>query len=370
VELYEEGGWDVNVILGIDLDNDGIFEADLPAWHGIGEPYWNVTNLHGDTFAEMDGAYGPLGGNVEDWVYAYDTSRWWTPNATGNGLSKDLYCTLGQLIERVDEGEWDTNIPNSNVRVLLIKLLLGGSGSWNDERAYVEAVYLQTAGEYTEYWFDFEPVPYIELSPNQGISTYLVSGHYFTPDAEVILRWDGEVMPVLPPVVEVQNDGNFYALGVVQTQGEAGVHIVNATDEGERTAIVKFIVPDLTGPQGPKGDTGATGPMGPQGLQGIQGVQGSKGDKGDKGDTGEQGLQGVQGVQGEQGEKGDTGLVGPEGPQGETGSQGPTGPKGDVGARGPAGVAGTPADMTLVYLALVLAAIAIVIAIVSLRRKK
>jgi predicted ribosomally synthesized peptide with SipW-like signal peptide len=152
IDLFGAKGWDVNVILGIDLDGDGVFEANLPAWHGIGGTMHQAVDLHGDTFAEMDGKLGPLTADLS-WteIDALATPRWWTPNKDGNGLSGSgsgftvppaLYCTFADLLLRIGNPTWDTNIPNTNVKVKVIKLVIGGAGSWVDERAYVRDISL------------------------------------------------------------------------------------------------------------------------------------------------------------------------------------------------------------------------------------
>lgn len=124
--IYGEGKYGANVILGIDVDGDG-YEADDLAWH-IGTTQHSPTVLGDDTFIAMDGA--PLGSAVK--VDALSRSGWWTPNVAGDGLSSTLYCSFNDLLTRIDEGGWDTNVPNTSVQVSLIRLVIGGSGSWVD----------------------------------------------------------------------------------------------------------------------------------------------------------------------------------------------------------------------------------------------
>jgi len=121
------GQYGANVILGIDVDGDG-YEADDLAWH-IGETQHKSEVLGNDTFIEMDGVlFYPNPKRVE----ALSVGKWWTPNTTGNGLSVDLYCLFPELLTRISEGGWDTNVPNTSVQVSLIRLIIGGSGSWMD----------------------------------------------------------------------------------------------------------------------------------------------------------------------------------------------------------------------------------------------
>ncbi|MFH1473560.1 MAG: hypothetical protein ABIE55_01565 [Candidatus Aenigmatarchaeota archaeon] len=113
----------------------------------------------------MDGALGPLGSTF-DWtkIDALATPRWWTPNAGGDGLSgagygytvpPALYDTFTNLLTKIDDGTWDTNIPDTNVKVKLIKLVIGGSGSWMNETAFVDDLSLNNViimSEPPEYW--------------------------------------------------------------------------------------------------------------------------------------------------------------------------------------------------------------------------
>jgi hypothetical protein len=143
VTWWGANGWDVNVVLGIDLDGDGVFESDLPAWHQ-GATMHTTAVLKGDTFMEMDG------GVMNPWPPAWKTvnalaagawpgvGQWWTPNASGNGLSINIWNDWPTTLSKIAAGGWDTNVPNTNVRVKMIKLLIGGSGSWMDETAFVK----------------------------------------------------------------------------------------------------------------------------------------------------------------------------------------------------------------------------------------
>jgi hypothetical protein len=157
VTSYTTSGWDVNVVLGVDVDGDGVFEADVAGWH-VTDSH-NATLLGGDSFIEMDGALGPLGAPL-GWtqVNALTTARWWTPNFTGDGLSKDLYCSFADLLTKIGEGGWDTNILNTGMKVKCVKLLIGGSGSWMGETAYVDDVTINGKT------YDFEPTSSVGLT--------------------------------------------------------------------------------------------------------------------------------------------------------------------------------------------------------------
>ena len=98
------------------------------------------------------------------------------------------------------------------------------------------------------------------------------------------------------------------------------------------------ILMNIMGATGASGSDGATGATGSTGATGAVGPLGPRGQVGEIGATGAQGLQGIQGVKGEMGDVGATGA---------TGSIGLT------------GLAGKDADTNMVYLALIMAFIAV-----------
>ena len=121
--VHGTGSFGANVVLGIDADGDGIYEAEDLAWH-FGH---NPTALGDDTFIAMDG----VPPNVVK-VDAFNVSQWWTPNVAGDGLSLTPNCTFPNLLTEIDGETCDTNVPNTSVKVSLIRLVVGGSGSWRD----------------------------------------------------------------------------------------------------------------------------------------------------------------------------------------------------------------------------------------------
>lgn len=128
-------GWGVNVILGVDADGDGTYESDDLAWH-IGATQHSPAVLGDDTFIEMDGI-GPLGAPI-DWTQrdAYNIAQWWTTNVGGDGLSSDCYETLPNIFS-VGCTDKKANLEPTD-KVMVIKLVIGGSGSWMGETAYVD----------------------------------------------------------------------------------------------------------------------------------------------------------------------------------------------------------------------------------------
>jgi len=165
IDLLGAKGWDVNVILGVDADGDGVFRADLPAWHQ-GPTSHTAAPLAGDSFVEMDGWIGMTGeqlvwpsGNAwgglsMDWdwtqINAYDgaTYGWWTPNVAGTATAYFGHITSGPFGPDTDpssflawlDGPKDDSAIDKGDRVKLVKFVIGGSPSWNDETAYVDEV--------------------------------------------------------------------------------------------------------------------------------------------------------------------------------------------------------------------------------------
>jgi parallel beta-helix repeat protein len=143
IKSYGASGWDVNVILGIDANNDGAFTADVAGWH-IGSNAWTLTALNGDTFIEMDGPAKDPTTNVWKEINALTTAQWWTPDQSGAGFAKSdtypwtFYGTFADLINVFIPDSTQTSlIPDASVHVKVIMLVIGGSGSWVDETAYL-----------------------------------------------------------------------------------------------------------------------------------------------------------------------------------------------------------------------------------------
>lgn len=164
IASYAPNGWSVNVALGIDADGDSVFEADVAEWH-VGSNAWTLAALNGDTFVEMDGVSGnPATGSWSE-TDALSVAQWWTPDNSGAGFAKsDAYpwTFYGSLADFVGLFLPDTNqtslITDADARVLCVKLLIGGSGSWMDETAYVDDVTINGVT------YDFEPTSSVGLT--------------------------------------------------------------------------------------------------------------------------------------------------------------------------------------------------------------
>jgi hypothetical protein len=129
--VHGTGNFGANVILGVDADNDGTYEADDLAWH-VGATTHMPAVLGGDTFVEMDGtdpkpSTTPATPGAK--VDAPGVPQWYSPNAAGDGFptGPSCYSTLQDMVENCADVRFD---PTDDVR--LVRLLLGGSGSWND----------------------------------------------------------------------------------------------------------------------------------------------------------------------------------------------------------------------------------------------
>lgn len=122
-----------NIILGVDANENGTYDANDLAWH-VGQPHSSAV-LNGDTFLEMDGV--PI---TDSWanIDAMSVGQWWTTNAAGDGLSSDCYKTLPNFFtcSNMNPGL------NSTSRVKVIKLVIGGSGSWMNLAVFVDSLEL------------------------------------------------------------------------------------------------------------------------------------------------------------------------------------------------------------------------------------
>lgn len=123
--VHGTGNFGANVNLGVDVDGGG-YDADDLAWH-IGATQHDPAVLGGDTFVAMDG----LNPSTDAKVDAPEVEQWWTPNAAGDGPAGGAGCeynqTLADFVANCANGRFD---PGSEVHV--IRLVLGGSSSWND----------------------------------------------------------------------------------------------------------------------------------------------------------------------------------------------------------------------------------------------
>ncbi|MBA7537332.1 hypothetical protein ES705_29599 [subsurface metagenome] len=149
IDDYNPNGWTVQVILGIDADDNGIFEADLPAWHQGPDSHTTIP-LNGDTFIEFElrrGSNPPK----DIWTerIALEDFVVWFPIADGTRVNW-FYKPYTEFLAFLDTTADDSAI-DKGMRVKEIILQIGGAGSWMDETVYVDDI--KVNGE----TYDLEP---------------------------------------------------------------------------------------------------------------------------------------------------------------------------------------------------------------------
>jgi len=195
IDLLGASGWDINVILGVDCNDNGVFDSDVIDWH-IGSGSHTTAALAGDSFVEMDGwggmtsgdfvppvTYGGLSADV-NWtkvdVINDVTYGWWTPTADGTKFAHFGSMVGGRFEDYLAwlDGAEDNGLIDKGDRVLCVKLVLGGSGMWMDEIAYVDDVTIN--GD----TYDLEPPPVVPTpEPKEPVLER-------SPDAfDVFVRW-------------------------------------------------------------------------------------------------------------------------------------------------------------------------------------
>jgi hypothetical protein len=133
--VHGSGSFGASVILGVDANGNGNYTADDLAWH-LGSTTHSPAVLGADTFVEMDGI-NPNTAKVD----APAVAQWWSPNAAGNGFptgGAECYNTLQTMVADCDDVRFD---PTDDVHV--IRLVLGGSSSWDDVAVRATAPFIQ-----------------------------------------------------------------------------------------------------------------------------------------------------------------------------------------------------------------------------------
>jgi len=235
IESYTTG-YSVNVVLGIDLENDG-FTADVAGWH-VGTDSWTLAALDGDTFVEMDGVTGNPNPDVWSETDTLSVSQWWTPDESGAGFAKSssypstFYGSFANFVNGFLVDSTQTSlIPDANARVKCIKLLIGGSGSWMEERAFVDLVTVNEAV------YDLEPVIVTEDFDGVAFTPTLFSGGEFFMrfEAENLANRDMHIMLALVmqcpgtwtpndpalEIWEIQPFGKIVAAGLSESDPES-----------------------------------------------------------------------------------------------------------------------------------------------------
>lgn len=144
IQSYGSSGWRVQVNLGIDVDNSGSFDADLPAWHRTGAS----AALGGDSFIALEQPVGGPSPATGSWVFvdSLNETMWWSPTVA--------YSTKADFLAALPSSGGITL--DSIVREVILQI--GGSGSWMDETAYIDDVTINGVT------YDFEPTSSVGLT--------------------------------------------------------------------------------------------------------------------------------------------------------------------------------------------------------------
>lgn len=172
---YSSSGWKVQVVLGVDLNGNGVFDSDLATWHFT----HTIDSLAGDSFVSLE---QPSGGNpaTGGWVLVDSLSetKCWEPTWT------IAYLPFADFIAALPGA---SGISKTSV-VKEVILQIGGSGSWMAETAYIDDV---TINGFT---YDFktssstslesvvrDPVISITVSPTNVDFGTIIRGHDSDP---------------------------------------------------------------------------------------------------------------------------------------------------------------------------------------------
>ncbi len=130
-------GWDPVVLLGIDLDGDGKYKAQDFRWQ-FSAPTYNPALLKGDTFIQGEASAGLVATDPNFvQVNPYANYSWYNPNAAGTGYGSH-YGPLADYQAATIDG-----IP-VDVKVKEIKIIIGGSSNFENERALVDLLQLNS----------------------------------------------------------------------------------------------------------------------------------------------------------------------------------------------------------------------------------
>lgn len=120
------GGWNPNIVLAIDADNDGDFDGDIPSYHTGG-------GIGSDAFVEGEFRVGLTEhDSTFTFVNALTDMVWWGADTDGV-----VNRPCGPL-SGFQTQSWGAINPTDHIK--FIKIVIGGAGSWMDETAYVDMV--------------------------------------------------------------------------------------------------------------------------------------------------------------------------------------------------------------------------------------
>lgn len=83
--------------------------------------------------------------------------------------------------------------------------------------------------------------PKLELVPNTGVAATTLVGSGFAPNSQILVTWDGTLIPTVPNPLVSDSYGNFTAIISALNQ-KNGVYPISVTDEQENLATATFTV--------------------------------------------------------------------------------------------------------------------------------
>lgn len=154
VSSFGSTGWSPLIVLGIDADEDGIFEAQPLEWQESG---FNPALLGDDSFIQCE-ATGELSGVDANFINvdAYNNFKCYTPTVTGDGYDWDVYEPLSYFQSN------DVGRVKTTDKVVMVKVEIGGSSNFDNEVAYVDNVVLNN-----NVIIDEPPVDYTEVDDDE-----------------------------------------------------------------------------------------------------------------------------------------------------------------------------------------------------------
>jgi hypothetical protein len=124
-KVHGSGSFGANVILGVDADGDGAYEADDLGWH-LGASAVTPGPLDGDSFVEMD-ALSP--GTVK--IDAPAVQQWYSPTVAGNGHADGGGCEYDQSLAAF-AANCSTDRVQATSKVHVVRFAIGGNSAWQD----------------------------------------------------------------------------------------------------------------------------------------------------------------------------------------------------------------------------------------------
>jgi len=128
IDSYSPKGWKVQVVLGVDLNGNEVFDSDLATWHFTTDLAEKAVALAGDSFISLEQPEGgdPATGGLL-LVNSLAETKCWEPTGTV------AYLPFGEFLAALPGASGIQ--PESLVKEVILQI--GGCGNWMDETAYV-----------------------------------------------------------------------------------------------------------------------------------------------------------------------------------------------------------------------------------------